>query len=47
VDPYVAITLDKAEMLGVTQEVTAKHSYIIVKNTITSPIRVFLPFLHQ
>jgi hypothetical protein len=44
VAPYVAITLDKVEMLRVAQEVTVKHSYIFLKNSITFSIHVSCHF---
>jgi hypothetical protein len=43
VAPYVAITLDNVEMLGV-QEVTVKHSYIVLKNNITFSVHVSCHF---
>jgi hypothetical protein len=44
VAPYVAITLDNVEMLRVVQDVTVKHSCIVLKNTITFSIHISCHF---
>jgi hypothetical protein len=44
VAPYVAITLDNVEMLRAVQEVTVKHAYILLMNTITFSIHVSCHF---